>query len=68
MVKRLIDIDDELLRQARSVLNEDTMKATVNAALQEIVHADLRRRHVARLTSGDGTDLANAEVMDHAWR
>ena len=33
MTKRLIDIDDDLLDRARSVLGTATMKDTVNAAL-----------------------------------
>ena len=68
MTKRLIDIDDDLLREAKRVLHEDTMRATVNAALGEVVNAELRRRHVDRLVSGEGTDLADATVMDGAWR
>jgi Arc/MetJ family transcription regulator len=35
--KTLIDIDEELLERARLVLGTDTKKATVNAALQEVV-------------------------------
>ena len=37
MVKRLVDIDDELLANAKEVLGLETMKDTVNAALEEVV-------------------------------
>jgi Arc/MetJ family transcription regulator len=37
MGKTLIDLDEELLEQARLVLGTDTKKATVNMALREVV-------------------------------
>jgi Arc/MetJ family transcription regulator len=37
VAKTLIDIDDELLEQARQILGTDTKKATVNAALRDVV-------------------------------
>ncbi len=37
MPKTLIDVDEELLEQARLVLATNTKKATVNAALREVV-------------------------------
>jgi Arc/MetJ family transcription regulator len=68
VTKRLIDIDDGLLRQARRTLGTATMKDTVNQALAEVAKAELRRRHALRLTSGDGTDLGDDDVMAQAWR
>lgn len=68
MGKRLVDIDDRLLEQARKVLGTATMKDTVNRSLAEVVKADLRRRHAARLADMDGLALDDAEVMDGAWR
>jgi len=68
MTKRLIDIDDDLLRQARETLGTETMKDTVNRALAEVSQAELRRRHALRLISGDGTDLGDGDVMAGAWR
>ena len=38
MVKRLVDIDDELLARAKEALGLETMKDTVNAALEEVVN------------------------------
>ncbi len=68
VTKRLIDIDDALLEQARQVTGAATMKDTVNAALRHTVEAELRLRHVRRLADLDGTDLADEGVMAAAWR
>ena len=68
MTKRLVDIDDDLLAEARVLTGAATMKETVNAALQQVIDSELRRRHLLRLESGTGIDLADEEVMRDAWR
>jgi Arc/MetJ family transcription regulator len=68
MTKRLVDIDDELLAQAKVLLGTDTMKDTVNQALREVINTELRRRHVIQLIEMDGLDLDDPEVMAGAWR
>jgi Arc/MetJ family transcription regulator len=68
MTKRLIDIDDDLLRVAKETLGTKTMKDTVNTALAEVVRAALRRHHAERLASMEGLDLDDPEVMADAWR
>lgn len=68
MTKRLVDIDDELLSEARSILDGATMKETVNSALKQLIDAELRRRHLRRLETGLGTDLADDNIMSGAWR
>jgi Arc/MetJ family transcription regulator len=68
VTKRLVDIDDVLLDTARRLTGAPTMKDTVNAALQLVADTELRRRHLARLESGDGTDIAADRVMNDAWR
>ena len=68
MTKRLVDIDDDLLAEARVLTGATTMKEAVNAALQQLIDSELRRRHLRRLESGKGTDLADDEVMRGAWR
>jgi hypothetical protein len=68
MTKRLVDIADEKLDQARQILGEATLKGTVNAALDEVIALDRRRRLLERLTSQQGIDLADDEVMREAWR
>lgn len=68
VTKRLVDIDDDLLERAQTLLGAATMKETVNRALQEVVDADLRRRHADRLFSMEGLDLDDPDVMSGAWR
>ena len=68
MTKRLIDIDDDLLDQARRVTGAATMKEAVNGALQHVVDFDLRLRHVRRLLTLEGTDIADEQLMRDAWR
>lgn len=68
MTKRLVDIDDGLLEGAKQVLDADTIKATVNGALEEVVRLALRRRHVERLATMDGLELDDPAVMEGAWR
>ncbi len=68
VTKRLIDIDDELLRKATAALGAATMKETVNRALTEVVKAQLRRRHADRLATMRGMDLDNPEIMKGARR
>ncbi len=68
MTKRLVDIDDRLLDEARLLTGARTMKEAVNAALRELIDAELRRRHLRRLETGEGTDLADDDVMRRAWQ
>ncbi len=67
MTKRLIDIDDDLLEQAREITGAATMKETVNRALQEVINLELRQRHLDRLATGEGLDLHDEEIMRGAW-
>jgi Arc/MetJ family transcription regulator len=66
--KRLVDIDDDLLREASVVLGAATMKEAVNRSLESVVRAARRRDHAERLESMHGLDLDNQEVMGGAWR
>lgn len=68
VTKRLVDIDDELLREAGTILGARTMRETVNRALEGVVAAERRRRLIDRLESGDGIDLADESIMNDAWR
>lgn len=68
MPKRLVDIDDTLLNKAKELTGAATMKETVNTALVELIEIELRRQHLRRLETGDGTDLADETVMQTAWR
>jgi Arc/MetJ family transcription regulator len=68
MSKRLVDIDDDLLEEASTVLGAATMKEAVNRSLELVVLAERRRRHADRLEKMRGLDLANTKVMSAAWR
>ena len=68
VTERLVDIDDDLLAQVREMTGAATMTEAVNAALQHVIDFDLRLRHVRRLLTLDGIDLADEQVMSDAWR
>ena len=68
MAMRVVDIDDELLEQARHITGAATIKDTVNTALKHVVAAELRQRHALRLAGLRGTDIADDDVMSGAWR
>lgn len=66
--KRLVDIDDDLLAEASSILGTSTMKDAVNRSLASVIDADRRRRHAERLATMEGLDLDDPDVMSGAWR
>ena len=68
VTKRLIDIDDDLLEEVRSLIGAATMKEAVNSALRHVVDFELRLEHVRRLMTQEGIDLADEQVMRDAWR
>lgn len=69
MAKTMVDIDPDLLAEARSVLGADTIKETVNRALAELVATAARRRLVEQLKSADGLDLSDPDAArDEGWR
>ena len=68
MSKTSVDIDGDLLEQARSLLGTSSIKETIHCALREIVRAEARRQEVAALVAMDGLDLADREIMKNAWR
>lgn len=68
MTKTLVDVDDEQLAAAQRVLQTQTKKDTVNAALREVTALAARRRDLQRLVSGGLPGLEDEEVMRAAWR
>jgi len=68
MSKHLVDIDNELLAEATSILGASTMKEAVNRSLESVVLAARRRSHADRLGTMTGLDLDDASVMSGAWR
>ena len=61
MTKRLVDIDDKLLDQARELTGSVTIKATVDTALRQLVQREVGLRHIRRLAEPGAIDLAAAE-------
>lgn len=68
MSKRLVDIDDGMLRAAQGALGTRTIKETVNEALSRAVAAEARGRMLRRLRAGGLPDLRDPDVMAGAWR
>lgn len=67
MTKRLIEVDDDKLAQVRSLLGTTTLKSTVDAALDEVLALDRRRK--ALLTEhGHEDPLADPTRRQAAWR
>lgn len=66
--KTTLEIDDEVLEDARRVLGTRGIKDTVDAALREVRVQDARRRLVVQLRTLDGLDLDDPEVIRSAWR
>lgn len=65
----MVDIDPDLLAEARSLLGAKTIKETVNRALAEMVALAARRRLAEQLRSGDGLDLSDPDaVRREGWR
>lgn len=71
LTKRLVDVDDDLLEQARRILGTTTLKDTVNESLR----GTIRTAHRKTLTKEDlaafaeaAKDLGNPEVMARAWK
>ena len=68
MTKTTVDIDENLLEQARRVLGTSSVGETIEAALREVLSGDARRQEIRALAEMDGLDLASEEVMAKAWR
>ena len=66
MTKRLIEVDDDKLAEVRSLLGTTTMKATVDAALEEVLALD-RRRRALLAERGLGGSLADPARRQAAW-
>jgi Arc/MetJ family transcription regulator len=71
MSRTLIDVDDDALARAASVLGTTTKVETVNRALQMVADsADRRagRRRFDELLDRIGDRLAETDVREEAWR
>lgn len=68
MRKTSVEIDEQLIKQARSLLGTSSIKETINGALQEVVRGEARRLEIRALAEMEGLDLADSDIMAKAWR
>ena len=66
--KTSVEINEELLSAVKRTLATKTVKETIEEAFLEILRAEARRQEVEALSTLDGMDLADEEVMAGAWR
>lgn len=67
MTKRLIEVDDDKLDLVRELLGTRTLKATVAAALDEVLALDRRRRALLAERDADLAGLADPAKRQAAW-
>lgn len=70
MTKRLVDIDDDVLEEAKRTLGTSTLKETVNQSLAEASRAARRRELTPEDLQRVGErleDLGDPEIMAKAW-
>ena len=61
MAKTSVEIDQDVLREAAEILGTDTLRATIDAALREVVHAKRRLELIAVLAEEGRFDFSAAE-------
>lgn len=66
--KTSVKINEDLLAEVQRILATRTVRETIEAAFREIVRAQARREEVRALTTMEGSDLADPDVMAGAWR
>lgn len=64
MSKTSVEVDQDILQQAAEILGTTTLRATIDAALHEVVHARRRLELVALLSQEGRFDF---EAADQAW-
>lgn len=67
VTKRLIDVDDDKLESVRALLGTRTLKATVDAAFEEVLALDQRRRALLAERGVDLDALKDPEARQAAW-
>jgi Arc/MetJ family transcription regulator len=67
MRRTSLEIDEEQLRRVQRVLGTKGIKDTIDRALDEVLRADLRRRLVDRVRTGEGIDRGD-EVLEASRR
>lgn len=67
MTKRLIDVDDHKLDVVRQLVGARTLKATVDAAFDEVIALDQRRQALLAARGVDVELLADPDARRAAW-
>lgn len=67
MTKRLIDVDDDKLDAVRALLGTPSLKGTVDAAFDEVLALEQRRRSLLAEHGVDLAELADPDARDAAW-
>ncbi|HSR70129.1 MAG TPA: hypothetical protein VLU25_19530 [Acidobacteriota bacterium] len=63
-----MEINRDLLRSAKRILATATIRETIEKALLEVQRGEARREEVEALSSMEGLDLIDPDVMAKAWR
>lgn len=66
--KTSVEIDNELFAEARRILKTKTVRETVEQAFRDVVQREARRQEVEALSTMNGLDLDDPEIMKRAWR
>jgi Arc/MetJ family transcription regulator len=66
--KTSVEINEELLEEAREILATSTIRETIEEAFREVVRHRARVEEIEALATMKGMDLHDGEVMGRAWR
>ena len=66
--KTSVELDNELFDEARRILKTKTVRETVERAFRDVVEREAQRQEVEALSTMDGLDLDDPEIMKRAWR
>lgn len=66
--KTSVEINEDLLTAVQRILSTTTLKETIEEAFLEILRAEARREEVRALSTMQGMDLADPDVMSGSWR
>jgi Arc/MetJ family transcription regulator len=66
--KTSVEINEELLTAVQRVLSTATLKDTIEESFREVLKAEARREEVKALSTMQGMDLMDPELMAKAWR
>ncbi len=64
MAKTSVEVDQDIVREAAEILGTQTLRATIDGALRELVHARRRLELIAILAQDGRFDF---EVAEAAW-